>query len=77
MQLPVEQEHERDESRDRTDAGAPDEAADVSEAVLRSDQADDDIGAVFHRRYECRAQEVQEDGGQELRVPLKIFHRCK
>lgn len=70
VQLSAERAHERDQPRHRPDPGPPDEPPEVPEAVLRPDETHPDIGALLLRRVQRGAEEVQEDGGEELRLPL-------
>lgn len=71
VQVPPERTHERHEPRHRPNPGAPDEAPQVPQTLLRTHQAHSDLRPLLLRRCERRPQEVQEDGREELRVPLK------
>lgn len=73
MQFPFERSHERDQSRDRPNAGAPGEPRQGAEALLRAHQALTDLRAVFPRREQRYTQEVQKHGRQELWLPLIVL----
>lgn len=62
MQLPAERSHERDQSRNSPDTGAPGEPGKSAQALLRAYQALGDLRAVFPGREQRHPQEVQEHG---------------
>ena len=65
-------EHERNESRDRTNPGASRRSRTRTdpEGVLRSDKTHADHGSLLRRQLERHPEEVQEHGCQIMRLPL-------
>lgn len=76
VQFPAERAHERHEPCHRADAGPSDAAAESAQAVLCANEAQPHFGAVLSGRDKCEFEEVQEYGGEELRMPLIGVPNC-
>lgn len=70
MQFSVEFPHERHQSRYSSNFGTPDKPSEVSETLLRPNQIDGYFRLVFRGFPQRHAEEVQENGGKKLRLPL-------